>query len=914
MAKYNAPQWCIFKINSSRLRKARWDLTLPLSEARRNDEIISLSENMVLRWVDELNGIENAQERVVQIRSQIRRIGKLPHSVANRKEMRRLYAELDSVQFKPDYMHLTIDRDRDYFRACKGFKINGIKYVRLLGTSGGVKNGTIVFVSERLVGVLRARIENGRDRSVLQIPAKLEAYRALTCSGSVPVSMPKGILVVPDCETKFKEDVLFLSDENSGEPEMQLVKDYEITLDESDGYGLMLPSLAQRWSEELGLGYVAGGMNTRFAWEKGVVFCFDFVDFADKIAHNFIVKDAWGNDVDVRNVELVLTTSMLKLWKCYDSLDDYLANCVKNHYTFGITKFSPAALESSRNLNYQFIQSYNLSDELVDELIQPTMDEIRGILTEDYRKAILFMAGTKLRPGRVPVLDNFLTMALMADPRMFNDPHIKRKIFRMTRGRITDAKIGVIAIHGNYSIVCGDPYALCQSIFGLEVTGLLKAGEIYNKYWSDRNADYLACFRAPMTCHNNIRKMRAVCTDDMAYWYQYITTCTLFNAWDSSAAALNGMDKDGDLVMLTDNRILVDNIRCEPTIFCAQRSGTKIDASEDDLVRANIASFGDDIGKTTNWITSMFDVQAQFDADSEEYKTLDYRIKCGQLYQQNAIDKAKGIICKPMPKYWHDRGAISTSGSAEESGENPELNWKIVADKKPYFMRHIYPSLMSQYNTYIKNANTKCLREFRMSLEELMAMDASELTEEQAEFLFYYEHRVPVGVHDCVMNRICRRFEAAFDGFPTLNYTDDSFDPEIIKSGCEYTARQYSAVKQLFDEHNKRLREYARTLRKVRGRDADFADYEETMVRYFKEECHKVCSNDGVLCDIIVDICYKRCGTMQFAWDVVGDTIVENLIRKNGNKISFPVEDENGDICFGGQRFSMTTVEVEQYV
>lgn len=85
------------------------------------------------------------------------------------------------------------------------------------------------------------------------------------------------------------------------------------------------------------------------------------------------------------------------------------------------------------------------------------------------------------------------------------------------------------------------------------------------------------------------------------------------------------------MIFLTDNRVLVDNVRQTPTIFCVQRKGAKIDVLEDDLIRSNIASFGDDIGRTTNWITSMFDVQAQYDEDSEEYKILDYRIKCGQL-------------------------------------------------------------------------------------------------------------------------------------------------------------------------------------------------------------------------------------------------------------------------------------------
>lgn len=39
-----------------------------------------------------------------------------------------------------------------------------------------------------------------------------------------------------------------------------------------------------------------------------------------------------------------------------------------------------------------------------------------------------------------------------------------------------------------------------------------------------------------------------------------------------------------------------------------------------------------------------------------------------------------------------------------------------------------------------------------------------------------------------------------------------------------------------------------------------------------------------------------------------GTQIIENLLNKNGRKLSFPVSDDNGDIEFGGQRFSMSTI------
>ena len=499
LAKQKVCQKYIYKIHSARLRKAKWKLTLPLAEARANDEVISLADSQVLRWLDELNGITDADLQAREVKAEIRRLRKEPNSIQNKRRIRALYAKLDEIQFKPDYMCLIIDRKRDYYRACEGFSINGIRYRRLLGTNGGVKNETIVFVSERHIDEIRRRIDNGRDMTKEMVPAKLEAYKALTCSASIPVSMPKGVLVVPDCETEFVEDIIYLDDEGRDEPLMENRYSVNVGLTESDGYGLMSPALAERWSEELELDYVTSGANTRYSFEKGMLYTFDFVDFAEKVTGDYMVTDAWGNKADIRDVEMVLTTSMLKLWDSYESCDHYLRCSEENGYTFCITKTCPKELSTEQTLNYQFIQSYDLSDDDIEELIQPTMDEIKDVLGGDLAKTLLFLKGMSLSEKNIGRQEDDYIKAMMIDERMANDPYVQSSIFRMIRGRINEAKVGVLKVHGNYSMICGDPYALCQSMFGLPVTGLLKAGEVYNKYWSDCGAEKLACFRAPMT-------------------------------------------------------------------------------------------------------------------------------------------------------------------------------------------------------------------------------------------------------------------------------------------------------------------------------------------------------------------------------------------------------------------------------
>lgn len=896
----------IYKIHSSRLRKERWKLTLPIEEARRNDEVISLADSQMLRWIDELNGINDADSKANEIKTKIRRMRKEKNSPQNKRAIRQLYKDLDALQFKTDYLCLIIDKEKDYYRACRGFSINGVRYKRLLGTNGGIKNSTIVFVSERLADELRRRVENGRNPNKELVTAKLEAYKALTCSASTPVSIPKGILIVEDAETEFDSDILYLTDEGDGEPLMEERKSEHIKIDASDGFGIMLPSLASRWSEELGLDYVVSGVNTRFSFEKGMVFTFDFIDFAEKVAGNYIVRDAWGNDVDVRDVELILTTSMVKLWDSYDSCRDYIDTSVSNGYTFGIAKTCPKTLESERTLNYQFIQSYDLSDDDIDELIAPTMDEIRDVLGGDWRKTVLFLKGSGINDENISRLDNDFIKAVMIDRRMLDDAFVQNSIYQLIRNRINEAKVGVLNVHGNYSIVSGDPYLLCQNMFGLKKTGLLKAGEIYNQYWADCGAKRLACFRAPMTCHNNIRLVYPVSTDTARYWYRHMTTATVFNSWDTATAALNGCDFDGDMVMLTDNRILVEKMRPLPALMCAQRKAAKRISTEDDFVNSNIESFGNDIGQTTNWVTSMFEVRSHFEPDSKEYNVLSYRIQCGQLYQQNAIDKAKGIVCKPMPKSWHDKHTINKI----EDTSKREFYRRIVADKKPYFMRYIYPALMKQYNTYIKNTDRNALREFQMTVAELQSLGDDEMTDRQREFLKYYYHRMPVGTGGCVMNKICRRFEDAFDGYIGKHNSIAKFDYHFMRSDAEYTPKQFNAIKRLRDDYNRRLSSYA-----------VFADYERVdeydsfaalsmMNEEFRRECCVICPDSKALCNIILDICYAKSSTKRFAWNMCGDDIIHNLLASHAGVISYPVPDACGEFEYCGERFSVETIQI----
>lgn len=571
MAKQQKNQIYVLKIHSGYLSKHGWHLDLKLNEIRKQPQmVVSLGSSQVLRWLTKLQGRENDDCRASEIKKEIKSIKKLENNYENKQKICKLYNELYEKQFQQDYLMLIMDSSKDYKYACQnkfsitidyGERQETVTYVRLLGTAGSIKKSTIMFINENRHDEIMRRINNGRytgpkDKEPVKkhnevelnykfIPAKLSAYFALQCSASISVPWPR-IIVVNDAEVKFTDKVRIVKDSGNEEnpvwPTVSEPQETEIEANVSDGMGFISPEMSSIWAKSLNEGdEPLSGYNTRCAFLKGMVFTVPFVQFAEEIAHTYIITDAWGDQQDIRNADVILTTSMLKLWDSYDGFEDYYENCMKNDYDFCIAKSSPRELRNVHTTNYQYIQDYCLSDTQIDDLVAPTVTKIKECLGLDWKKLILYMCGSGLDEKNVLKSDP-MCKAIMANPELVKDPYVRSKVNRMIQKRINSAKIGVLDVSGDYAILGNDPYSLLQHIFGMEITGLMKAGECYHKYWADKNVDEIVLFRAPMTSHENVQKLKVVASDKMKKWYRYIKTCCLINSWDTTAMRLNGAD------------------------------------------------------------------------------------------------------------------------------------------------------------------------------------------------------------------------------------------------------------------------------------------------------------------------------------------------------------------------------------
>jgi hypothetical protein len=645
-----------------------------------------------------------------------------------------------------------------------------------------------------------------------------------------------------------------------------------------------------------------------------MVFPFDIVKFAevvngasDEHPELYLVEDVWGVKRDVRDAQLIITESQLKLWKSYNSWEHYYNSCIENKYTFRVAKTAAnyEDMDEVRQLNYQFIAPLKLTQEDVKDLIKPTVDEITDILGGDYRKTLVYLCGSKLNNENVMYSD-VVARAIMLNPELVGDDYIFNRIYRMIKRRITDAKIGVLDVRGNFQILSGDLYALSQSMFGLPVTGLLKPGEIYSKFWLDRNVGEVLCYRAPMSNEHSILKQQICCNDDAQEWFKYMQSIAIVNAWDTMPAALNGFDYDGDLLFTTDNEPLMRRQRNLPALRCIQHNAKKEIVTEENLIQSNLNGFGSKIGQITNRCTAMTSLMANYSEDDEEYKVLKYRTQCMQAVQQAEIDKAKGIKTYPMQKSWYILSECQQSDEyTDEYNDKMKFYEKICAHKKPYFFGYNYSSLMKEYKETTNRAITNARQKFRMELSEMLnSYENNEcLPEEQRIFVERFLHSLKLDNSKSTCNMICWEIENIFDDKSKL-ITNKADLYSMVRRDEEVSPQLLDKITKLCKKSEQKRAIKCAIGFLLNNQDSEYDDEYFNVDYDITDVLSEVCNNEEQLCDLLLDYCYKYGGNKEILWNVCGETIVKRLSQDR--VLYYPMADKNGDFEVQGKKYLMT--------
>ena len=203
--------------------------------------------------------------------------------------------------------------------------------------------------------------------------------------------------------------------------------------------------------------------------------------------------------------------------------------------------------------------------------------------------------------------------ALNHDEELLNDNFVFGKVKEAIGYAERRTYAGKLKVKGNYQILAPDIYALAQHAFGLPVTGILPAWEIYSKYWNENStsATEVDMLRNPhVGCEHCVMKLHD--SPEAAKWFQYQTGTVVTSIYDTAVLRCGGADFDGDIVLTTKNRVLLDAAKASKpnTILpIIKNSGKAITCAMNDLVgllKADKAGFECDIGAVVNPVTKLW--------------------------------------------------------------------------------------------------------------------------------------------------------------------------------------------------------------------------------------------------------------------------------------------------------------------
>lgn len=364
----------------------------------------------------------------------------------------------------------------------------------------------------------------------------------------------------------------------------------------------------------------------------------------------------------------------------------------------------------------------------------------------------------------------------------------------------------------------------------------------------------------------------------------------------------------GDLLFTTDSKPLLKNQKNLPALNCIQYKASKKVVTEADVIKANKNGFGSKIGSITNRITAITSLMANYEPGSVEYETLRYRTQCGQALQQEEIDKAKGILPNPMPKNWYIfKENIIKNDDSDEIIEQKMLNQRLCAAKKPYFFGYNYPTLKQEYDAYVRDTNEHIESIIGKNIRDLLKNDGN-LPENEQKILEFYKNHLPLDISPSTMNRICWAIEDEFDGVDIFENID--FDYSIYKSGIDYSEEDYELIRLKCNAFKQKKRDInKKRFSEDNDEEENVTDQIAKLIVDLEESCASICPNEQVLCEILLDICYKDGADVSIVWNLCGDVIVDKLIKKSG-VYNYPAKNINGDFSYGGTKFSMKSVAV----
>lgn len=364
-----------------------------------------------------------------------------------------------------------------------GYVYNGERYIYLTSSAGQIRTKKCVFIKESVMKKYEKTIMCGLTVDIINSKGgsnvnKFLAYIALQNSATdqwEEFDIDK-VIVIDDFETNVFGTFDFVSDKDFT---VKRISDY-VPIPHTDGAGMMLPCMGKN-------------RMVRLPWIKGLLGVFDFVRFIKEYHCSSIIKDIYGKEHDIiaEGIQIIFTKSQFKMWKYYDSWEQYKEYYKKYNCTAGYTNPEEDRIPDA-TINYQMLQSLtDITDEEIQSIISDSVNRLKNVCTDvDTIRKIL--GATPYNQYKTPFQESIILY-----PELLNDSYVRNKIREIKNSMVTNYKAGKLRVRGKYTFILPDFYAACEYWFGHNDNpkGLLADGEVFCSLFPKH--EELDCLRSP---------------------------------------------------------------------------------------------------------------------------------------------------------------------------------------------------------------------------------------------------------------------------------------------------------------------------------------------------------------------------------------------------------------------------------
>lgn len=475
---------------------------------------------------------------------------------------------------------------------------------------------------------------------------EISAYSPLIASGIVgKVKInPKNILVLKDVKRFFKTNVISIDIDKNKCCCANHIDNYELHNTLFDGQALIDSSIFPSW----GNGYIL--LRQHFC--KMAAFSTNiqtfFKDYFKEKYYTATVKDMFGYEHFVKDIELITTDNAMKWLKFNISYDYWCDRVYEDDCMFGIVKTAhQSKLGTYQKMSYQMVNSLNYKEEIMKSVCDVSVSYINK-LKEDNNFFLKFLSDRKNFSNDYEVL-----IALCEHNSDFvNSAYFRERKKAIIKAYVLKMKSGEIMQEAENLTVCGSPYAfLLYAATGDESSvdndDTFQYEESTIQCYTERfnSGEYLAFFRSPFNSKNNILYLHNVYFSKFERYFNFGKQCIAINMIGTDAQdRANGMDQDSDFGFTTNQKDIVDFAKdCYskyPTIVnnIPKESNTYKNCIESfSIIDNKLAKSQIDIGKSSNLAQLAQTYECSF---PNETKYSDY-VCILSVLAQVAIDNAK---------------------------------------------------------------------------------------------------------------------------------------------------------------------------------------------------------------------------------------------------------------------------------